>query len=41
MEYGRAGAKVFFTALDIMLIRACVSGSFGFLCFEVGKKMVY
>ena len=41
MEYQRAGPKVFFTALDIMLGRALVSGAFGFLCFEIGKKMVY
>jgi hypothetical protein len=33
--------RVFFRGFGIMTARACVVNAFGFLCFEVGKKMVY
>ena len=37
----KKGIKVFYTAFGIMMARCIAAGSFGFFCFEVGKKMVY
>ena len=40
-ELKTKGIKVFYTAFDIMMARSVVAGSFGFLCFELGKRMMY
>lgn len=37
----KKGYEVFFRGFGIMMARACVVNAFGFLCFEVGKKIVY
>ena len=33
--------KSFFRGVEIMLARAFVVNAFGFMCFEMGKKLVY
>ena len=40
-EQSKKGVKVFFRAFDIMVARSLVANAFGFLCFEVGKRMLY
>ncbi len=40
-EEAKKGTQVFFRGFGIMMARACVVNAFGFLCFEVGKKIVY
>jgi solute carrier family 25 carnitine/acylcarnitine transporter 20/29 len=40
-EEMKKGYEVFFRGFGIMMARACVVNAFGFLCFEVGKKIVY
>lgn len=35
------GFPVFFTAMPIMIVRAIVANAVGFVCFEVGKTLVY
>lgn len=40
-EEAKKGYQVFFRGFGIMMVRACVANAFGFLCFEVGKKIVY
>jgi solute carrier family 25 carnitine/acylcarnitine transporter 20/29 len=40
-EEVKKGYSVFFRGFGIMMARAAVVNSFGFLCFEVGKKIVY
>lgn len=41
MEEAKKGYNVFFRGFGIMIARAFVVNSFGFLCFQIGKKMVY
>ena len=41
IQYQTKGIPVFFTAFPIMMMRAIVCNAFGFVCFEVGKKLVY
>lgn len=40
-EEAKKGAKVFSTGLGIMMVRAVVANAVGFMCFEMGKKIVY
>ena len=35
------GYRTFFRAFDIMMARSLIANAFGFMCFEVGKKMMY
>lgn len=37
----KKGAGVFYRGFGIMMARAAVVNSFGFMCFEIGKKIVY
>ncbi len=41
VELKNRGIKVFYTGFNIMMLRAMVAGPAGFICFELGKKLVY
>lgn len=40
-EEMKKGYNVFFRGFGIMMARAIVANAAGFLCFEMGKKMLY
>lgn len=40
-EASKGSIKQFFVGFEIMLVRAFFVNAAGFLCFEIGKKMVY
>lgn len=40
-EIAKGSVKQFFVGFEIMMVRAFVVNATGFLCFEIGKKIVY
>ena len=40
-EIAKGSIKQFFVGFEIMMVRAFVVNATGFLCFEIGKGLVY
>lgn len=40
-EIAKGSVKQFFVGFEIMMVRAFVVNATGFLCFEIGKKLMY